>query len=59
MKTIKLFTSPKKGDLKDFYGKQFKFDGSCWILDEVCNNVIDNKHSGTNKPYGLQHPVNR
>lgn len=61
---VGVFTSPLNktnklinGDTRQFFGKWFVYSGGVWILNEVCSNVIDNKHSGTNKPYGAQHPT--
>jgi hypothetical protein len=35
-----------EGDKTKFFGRWFVWSGSCWVLDEVCNNVISKKNAG-------------
>ena len=45
-------------EVKYFYGKRFVKYHGCWLLDEVCGNVITVKNAGAGRIYGA-HPVTR
>jgi len=47
---------PKEGDLKTFFGKMFIYCSGTWVLDQLCNDVITPKNSGSDKLY-YPHPV--
>lgn len=53
-----VINQPIKGDKKQFFGKWFVYSGSAWVLNEVCNNVINKKNSGSGRLYNA-HPVTR
>jgi|WetSurSiteA1Bulk_404760.scaffolds.fasta_scaffold168364_1 hypothetical protein len=43
--------SPKKGDVKEFYGLRFVHNGSFYLLESIQNNPITVKNSGADKTY--------
>lgn len=38
-------------EVKYFFGKRFVYYHGCWVLDEVCHNVITKKNAGSGKLY--------
>jgi len=52
------YSTPINGDKTKFFGRLFIYSNGTWLLNELCQNVISKKNSGSNKLY-YPHPVTK